>query len=42
MKIEENGANELQKDKILSEFLLENRENQRIIFQKLFQIKLGY
>jgi hypothetical protein len=41
MKIEENGTNMLQKDEISSEFILENRENQRIIFQKLFQIKLG-
>jgi hypothetical protein len=41
MKIEENGTNMLQKDEISSEFILENRENQRIIFQKLFQIELG-
>ncbi len=42
MKKRKNGANELQKDEISSRFLLENRENQKNIFEKLFQIKLGY
>jgi hypothetical protein len=41
MKKRENGVNKLQKDEISSGFLLENRENQEIIFQKLFQIELG-
>jgi hypothetical protein len=42
MKKRENGVNELQKDEILSGFLQENGENQEIIFEKLFQIVLGY
>ncbi len=41
MKKRKNGVNELQKNGISSGFPLENRENQEIIFEKLFQIELG-
>ena len=41
MKKRKNGANELQKDEILSRFTLENRENQEIIFEKLVHPELG-